>query len=324
MMTNRIAIQTCDLTKRYKAITAVDKISFDVRVGEVFGFLGPNGAGKTTTIAMLLGLVRPSSGSAEVLGFNIQSDLTSSLRRVGAIVETPAFYPYMTGFDNLRIFARIIGSNAERQIPAILDRVGLNERQDDKVGTYSLGMRQRLGLASALLGDPQLLILDEPTNGLDPAGMQEMRGFLRQLAEQEGKTVFLSSHLLHEVEQVCDRVLILNQGRVIAQGDVTELLSQAYGIELRIANVERALEAISKIDWVGEVYRVEGEITADAAETAGGWLSIQAPPERAPEMLAVLAKEGIFPFEVRPVISSLESVFLSLTDNSRDRDTDDA
>jgi len=199
MMTNRIAIQTCDLTKRYKAITAVDKISFDVRVGEVFGFLGPNGAGKTTTIAMLLGLVRPSSGSAEVLGFNIQSDLTSSLRRVGAIVETPAFYPYMTGFDNLRIFARIIGSNAERQIPAILDRVGLNERQDDKVGTYSLGMRQRLGLASALLGDPQLLILDEPTNGLDPAGMQEMRGFLRQLAEQEGKTVFLSSHLLHEV-----------------------------------------------------------------------------------------------------------------------------
>ena len=286
-----------------------------MRVGEVFGFLGPNGAGKTTTIAMLLGLVRPTSGSADVLGYDIRSDLNSALRHVGAIVETPAFYPYMTGFDNLRVFARIMGGSAEAQIPSLLEIVGLQRRGGDKVGTYSLGMRQRLGLASALLGDPKLLMLDEPTNGLDPAGMQEMRILIRHLTEEKGKTIFLSSHLLHEVEQVCDRVLILDKGRVIAQGDVSELLSQAYGIELRIANINKAEELISRLDWVGAISRIEGD---------GDWLRVQAPPDRAPDLLAVLAPEGIFPYEVRPVISSLESVFLELTDNPSEREGVDA
>jgi ABC-2 type transport system ATP-binding protein len=200
-------IRTHDLTKRFKKITAVDEVNFEVHQGEVFGFLGPNGAGKTTTIAMLLGLVIPTTGSAEVLGHDIRRDLSVALRRVGAIVETPAFYPYMSGIDNLRVFARIDGGDTEKQIPSILKQVGLEGRGKDKVGTYSQGMRQRLGLGAALLGDPELFILDEPTNGLDPAGMQEMRVLIRRLSDEEGKTIFLSSHLLHEVEQVCDRVL---------------------------------------------------------------------------------------------------------------------
>jgi ABC-2 type transport system ATP-binding protein len=296
-------IQTHDLTKRFKAIIAVDEVNFEVHQGEVFGFLGPNGAGKTTTISMLLGLVRPSAGSAEVLGHDIRHDLSQALRRVGAIVETPAFYPYMSGIDNLRIFARIDGGQAEDDIPALLEQVGLERRGQDKVGTYSMGMRQRLGLAAALLGNPELLILDEPTNGLDPAGMQEMRIFIRRLAKEEGKTIFLSSHLLHEVEQVCDRVLILNKGQVIAQGDVSDLLSQTRDIEIRVVPATKAVEALHVLDWV------------QGMDQDGDWITVHAPPERAPELLEVLASQGIFPFEVRPVVASLESIFLDLTND---------
>ncbi|HEY44023.1 MAG TPA: ABC transporter ATP-binding protein [Anaerolineae bacterium] len=299
-------IRTYDLTKRFKKLTAVNEVNFAVKRGEVFGFLGPNGAGKTTTIAMLLGLVRPTAGSAEVLGHDIRHNLSTALRRVGAIVETPAFYPYMSGIDNLRVFARIDGGDTEEHIPAILEQVGLTGRGKDKVGTYSQGMRQRLGLGAALLGDPELLILDEPTNGLDPAGMQEMRVLIRYLADEQSKTVFLSSHLLHEIEQVCDRVLILNKGQVIAQGKVKELLSQAHAIELRIEGAERAAEVLSRLDWVQGTSR------------EGGWLHVQAPPERTPELLAALAAHSLFPFEVRPVVSTLESVFLDLTHESTD------
>ncbi len=302
-------IHTYDLTKRFKNLTAVDQITFEVQRGEVFGFLGPNGAGKTTTIAMLLGLVRPTAGSAEVLGHDIRRDLSTALRRVGAIVETPAFYPYMSGIDNLRIFARIDGGDTEAHIPSILEQVGLIKRGKDKVGTYSQGMRQRLGLAAALLGDPELLILDEPTNGLDPAGMQEMRVIIRRLSEEQGKTVFLSSHLLHEIEQVCDRVLILNKGQVIAQGEVKSLLHQAHALKLRIEKAEEAAEVLSSVDWVQSTSR------------EGDWLHVQASPGRAPELLAALASHSLYPFEVHPVVSTLESVFLDLT-NERAEDVD--
>jgi len=300
-------IRTHDLTKHFKTITAVDEINFEVHQGEVFGFLGPNGAGKTTTIAMLLGLVHPSMGSAEVLGHDIRRDKGQALSRVGAIVETPAFYPYMSGIDNLRIFARIDGGDAEGDIPALLEQVGLERRGQDKVGTYSTGMRQRLGLASALLGNPELLILDEPTNGLDPAGMQEMRIFLRRLAEEDGKTVFLSSHLLHEIEQVCDRVLILNKGQVVAQGEVSELLSQVRDIEIRVVSAPKAAAVLMALDWVLGV------------DHDGDWLQVQAPPARAPELLEALAAHNIFPFEVRPVVASLESIFLELTHDHGER-----
>jgi len=282
MDTSTPVIRTYDLTKRFKRLTAVDEVNFEVNQGEVFGFLGPNGAGKTTTIAMLLGLVRPTAGSAEILGHDIRR----------------------SGIDNLRVFARIDGGDTEKSIPTILEQVGLEGRGKDKVGTYSQGMRQRLGLGAALLGDPELLILDEPTNGLDPAGMQEMRILIRRLADEKRKTVFLSSHLLHEVEQVCDRVLILNKGQIIAQGEVKALLSQAHALELRIEDVELAAEVVSKLDWV------------QGTTHEGDWLRIQVSPERAPELLAALAAHSLFPFEVRPVVSTLESVFLDLTNES--------
>lgn len=303
-MENEHVIRTYDLTKRYKTLTAVDSVNFTVQRGEVFGFLGPNGAGKTTTIAMLLGLVRPSAGSAEVLGHDIRRDLSPALRRVGAIVETPAFYPYLSGIDNLRIFARILGEQVEGDIPEILEQVGLTGRGKDKVNTYSLGMRQRLGLASAMLGDPEVLILDEPTNGLDPAGMQEMRLFIRHQAEEEGKTVFLSSHLLHEVEQVCDRVLILNKGQVIAQGRVEELLTGAHAVEMQIESAEAAADVLNRLEWVQQATFAENR------------LHVQAPPERTPELLAALAAHELFPSEVRPVVSTLESIFLDLTNET--------
>jgi ABC-2 type transport system ATP-binding protein len=306
MQAEQPVIKTIDLTKRFKNVKAVDSINFEVRRGEVFGFLGPNGAGKTTTIAMLLGLVLPTAGSAELLGCSIRRDLNKALRRVGAIVETPAFYPYLSGRDNLRIFALIVGGGAELRISELLDQVGLRGRGKDKVGTYSLGMRQRLGLASAMLSYPELLILDEPTNGLDPSGMQEMRVFIRRLADEEGKTVFLSSHLLHEVEQVCDRVLILNKGQVVAQGQVSELLNNTQSVELRVGPVEQAFHILTALDWVQRVDR------------DGAWLRVGTLPERTPELLAALAGKNIFPYEVRPAASSLESVFLDLTNDQAD------
>ena len=309
MAQNQAVIRTHDLTKRFKKVTAVDGINFQVERGDVFGFLGPNGAGKTTTIAMLLGLVHPTTGSADILGHDIRRDLSAALRRVGAIVETPTFYPYLSGIDNLQILARIIGDDAAARIPTLLDQVGLAGRGKDKVGTYSLGMRQRLGLAAALLGDPELLILDEPTNGLDPAGMQEMRQFIQHLAEERQKTVFLSSHLLHEVEQVCNRVLILNQGRVIAQGGVEELLHQAHAVRMRLANAAQAATVLAALDWV------------NGTESEGEWLHVQAPPERAPELVMELARHDLAPFEIQPAVSSLESVFLELT-NDQEAATD--
>jgi ABC-2 type transport system ATP-binding protein len=296
------AIRTYGLTKRFRKITAVDEISFSVKRGEVFGFLGPNGAGKTTTIAMLLGLVHPTAGSAEVLGFDIRTGLSEALGRVGAVMETPAFYPYLSGIDNLLVLARVVGDGAERQIPELLEKVGLKGRGQDKVGTYSRGMMQRLGLAGALLGEPELLILDEPTSGLDPAGMHEVRILVRTLADEEGATIFLSSHLLHEVEQVCDRVLILDKGRLVAEGRVDELLTRAHGVEMRIAGAGQAAEVLARLDWVSSVRH------------DGAWLHVQAPPDRAPELLAALAARALFPHEVRPVVSTLESVFLELTE----------
>jgi ABC-type multidrug transport system ATPase subunit len=299
-------IRTYDLTKRFRKVTAVDAVSFSVQRGEVFGFLGPNGAGKTTTIAMLLGLVHPTAGSAEVLGCDIRRGLSKALPRVGAIVETPTFYPYMSAADNLLLVSLVVGDGADRQIPALLEQVGLEGRGADKVGTYSLGMRQRLGLAAALLGNPELLILDEPTNGLDPAGMHEVRLLIRRLADEQGTTVFLSSHLLHEVEQVCDSVVILNKGRLIAQGRVDQLLSQAHGVEMRIDGADRAARLLAGLDWVSDVWYEAGR------------LRVQAPPERAAELVAALAGRQLFPSEVRPAVSTLESVFLELTNDQEE------
>jgi len=300
-----VVIRTEGLTKRYREVTAVNDMCMRVQRGEVFGLLGPNGAGKTTTISMLLGLIRPTCGSVEVLGYDMHTQASAALRNVGALVEA-AFYPHLSARDNLWVMAHMSGGGVSRErIDAVLEQVGLAGRATSKVQTYSTGMKQRLGLAAALVHDPHLLILDEPTNGLDPAGMLEMRQLIRYLVEQEGKTIMLSSHLLHEVEQVCDRVLILSQGQTIVCGRVDELLEQGGHIELHIAQAEQAVAVLRALDWVSSVQLRDGTIFVDA------------PPERAAELTAALAAQGLYLHGLQVAERSLESYFLAVTGNDQ-------
>lgn len=300
-MPDDIVIRTEGLTKRYKEVTAVDNMSMRVHRGEVFGLLGPNGAGKTTTISMLLGLVRPTSGAATILGYDMETHPAAALRQVGALVEA-AFYPYLSARDNLWTMAQMSGGGVdEARIEAMLARVDLLSRARSKVRTFSLGMKQRLGIAAALVHDPDLLILDEPTIGLDPAGMLEMRHLLRRLAKEEGKTILLSSHLLHEVEQVCDRVLILHKGQTIARGRVDELLEQGGHIEIRIDREAEALSVLCSLDWVA------------GAQLRDGVIYVDAPPDRTAELTAALADQGLYLRGLQVAERSLESYFLDVT-----------
>jgi ABC-2 type transport system ATP-binding protein len=296
-----VVIHTEDLTKRYKEVIAVDRMSVSVYRGEVFGLLGPNGAGKTTTISMLLGLVRPTSGGATVLGHDMRTHPSAALRQVGALVEA-AFYPYLSARENLWVMAQMSGGVPDQRIDAMLERVGLLARAGSPVSTFSLGMKQRLGLAAALVHNPELLILDEPTIGLDPAGMIEIRELILQLAKEEGKTVFLSSHLLHEVEQVCDRVLILQHGRTIACGRVDELLEQGGRIEVRVARAPEAAAVLEAVDWVSAVQVREDVVYVDA------------PAERAADLTAALAAHGLYLSGLQIQDRSLESYFLDVTE----------
>src|ERR1700743_1431411 len=215
-----LAVSTTGLTKRFGARTVVDQVDLAIPRGSVCGFVGPNGAGKTTTIRMLLGLIRPTAGSGSILGGSLTEPATY-LRKVGALIEAPAFYPQLTGQDNLRALARL-GQLSLKTVPPALARAGLTDRAGDKYRSYSLGMKQRLGIAAALLPDPSLLVLDEPTNGLDPAGIVEMRSLIRSLAD-EGMTIFVSSHLLSEIEHICDHVVMIRSGRSVFQGSVADL-----------------------------------------------------------------------------------------------------
>ncbi|MBK9714485.1 MAG: ABC transporter ATP-binding protein [Kouleothrix sp.] len=294
------AIQTEGLTKRFGGRVAVDRLDLEVRPGQVFGFLGPNGAGKTTTIGMLLGLIRPTEGRALVLGHDVQREPELALADVGAMVEAPAFYPYLSGRDNLRVLARAGGLPMARA-DAALDIVELSDRARDRFHAYSQGMRQRLGIAAALLHEPRLIILDEPTNGLDPAGQLEIRELIRTLAAS-GRTIFLSSHLLHEVEQLCDEVAILKAGRVVARGTVAELLRRGRGLLVRVAgDPAAAAELLRGRDWVGGV------------ERHGDTLHVDAPAERAGEITMLLAGQGIPVAEIRGSEQHLEEFFLEVT-----------
>ena len=220
-MQDGVVVKTNGLTKRFgsarRNILAVDNLSIEVKRGSIFGFLGPNGSGKTTTIGMLLGLILPTAGSMELFGQDTRQDLPSLLRRTSAVLENSPFYPYLSGRDNLEVFSRTMDGVDKSRIDEVLDTVGLKKRARSKTRTYSLGMRQRLSIAVALLSDPELIILDEPTNGLDPSGIIEIRELICQLGEQ-GKTIFLSSHMLHEVEQVCNHVAVLNKGKSSRRG----------------------------------------------------------------------------------------------------------
>ena len=291
-------IQTEGLTKRYGKIVAVDNLSLTVPRGHVFGLLGPNGSGKTTTMGMLLGLVRPTSGSFSLFGTH--ANRQASLRRVGAIVETPTFYPYLSGRQNLAYFQGILGRGSSQELDDLLERVGLADRGNDRFHTYSLGMKQRLGLAYALLGDPELLFLDEPTNGMDPAGMAEIRELIRGLGTED-RTVFLSSHLLNEVEQVCDSLVILSKGKLIAQGSVADLLKGRGRIRIRTTDNTAAVTVLAALEWVED------------AKLENGDVFVTAPPERAAELSAALSRADINILEMTSGQDSLENYFLEIT-----------
>jgi ABC-type multidrug transport system ATPase subunit len=295
-----LVIDARDLTKRYgERIVAVNELTLRVRRGEVYGFLGPNGAGKTTTLRMILGLIRPTSGEVTVLGE--APGTPSGLRRIGAMVETPAFYPFLSGRDNLLVLARHAGAPEARIAPA-LEEVDLASRAGDKFSTYSLGMKQRLGVAAALLKDPELLILDEPTNGLDPAGMAEMRDFIRDLGHGQ-RTVLLSSHLMNEVEQICDRVGIVRKGRLVAEGTVEDLRAED-SLRVRVEPVDEARRVILEMNGVGEVTVRDGS------------LRIATDPARSAAINRALVNAGLNVSEVCVERSSLEDVFLELTQES--------
>ena len=219
------ALALQDLSKRFGRIRAVDRLSLEVRPGHMAGFLGPNGAGKSTTLYMIPRLVRPSGGRIRVFGVDIWRDFKQAIRSVGVMVEAPAFYDYLSGRKNLELAARVLGKVPRRDIDEILERIGLADRQRDKVRTYSMGMKQRLGIGRAMLGRPRLLILDEPTNGMDPEGTREILTFLRERVRTGGLSVFISSHLLYEVEEYCDTVFVINKGRLIASGQVKDILT---------------------------------------------------------------------------------------------------
>jgi len=308
------AIHTEGLTKRFGTRTAVDRLDLHVQTGCVFGFLGPNGAGKTTTIGMLLGLVKPSAGRATVLGHDIARAPEQALAGVGAMIEAPAFYPYLSGRDNLRVLARAGGVAAAR-VEAALDVVELADRAGDKFRVYSQGMRQRLGIAAALLHDPQLIMLDEPTNGLDPAGQLEIRELIRTLA-RSGRTIFVSSHQLHEAEQMCEQVAILKDGRVVIDGAVADLLRRGRGLLVRVAG-EPATHSIDTVQVAAAAALLRGEAWAAGVETRGDTLLVDAPAERAAEITMLLAAHAISVAEIRPNERRLEDFFLEVTrDNS--------
>jgi ABC-type multidrug transport system ATPase subunit len=298
---NDFVVQTNDLTKRYgsgdSARLAVDHVSMTVRPGEVYGFLGPNGAGKTTTLRMMLGLIGPTSGSATVLGRPAgDPDVTA---RVGALIEGPGFFPYLTGRDNLRTMARFRGLS-DAVADAALERVDLADRGRDKFKAYSLGMKQRLGVAAALMGDPELIVLDEPTNGLDPAGMADMRALIVDLA-RGGQTVLLSSHLLTEVEEICDRVGVIARGLLLVESTVSELRG---GRRLRVV-------ATPLDEALAVAMRVAGD---DAVHLEGDAVLLDLLPERTPEVVRALVSAGIDVHEATVSERTLEDVFFEMTD----------
>jgi len=299
------AVQTSGLTKRFGERTAIDGVDLRVPSGCAFGFLGPNGAGKTTMIRMLLGLTRASAGSMRLLGHPVPAERELALQRVGAIVEDPRFYDHLSGRENLRIIAAVRGAEAHERIGPALARVGLSERADEKVRRYSLGMRQRLGVARCLLADPLLLILDEPTNGLDPGGIQEFRLMIRAMVEQEGRTVFLSSHLLDEVERICDAAAIVDRGKIITQGPIAELAEGGARHELivDVDDPERALQLLESLEQVSEAQHSEEGLHV---VLAGG-------PETAAAVNARLVLAGLAVTRLEPVRRSLEQRFLAVT-----------
>ncbi|WP_042200592.1 ABC transporter ATP-binding protein [Paenibacillus camerounensis] len=293
----------------------IDDVTFDVKEGEIFGFLGPNGAGKTTTIRMLVDLIRPTEGTITVCGYNVNRNPEKALQYVGSIVENPEVYTYLTGWENLQHFARMQPGVDGQRITEVVDIVRLDQRIHDKVSTYSLGMRQRLGIAQALLGRPRLLILDEPTNGLDPKGIKELREFIRNLAE-DGLAVFVSSHLLSEIQLLCDRVAIISKGRVLAVGGVDELVARNSPYVLWDLEPVPAARAILEGHQGITLLKLD-EVTLDDSVIAGmgGGSVITVMDETLiPGIVADMVKAGVGVRAVHKISPTLEQLFLKLTE----------
>lgn len=296
-----VILQTIGLTKAYGKRLAVNNLNLEVVRGEVFGFLGPNGAGKTTTIRMLLNLIRPTAGEAHLFGEPLQQNARSLLPRVGALIEQPAFQSYLSGRDNLIAVGGYTGGVSLERVDEVLNIIGLGERGRDRYSTYSLGMRQRLGVGAALLTDPELMILDEPGNGLDPAGIVEMRELIRKLA-QSGKTIFVSSHILAEVRQVCTRIAIIRSGQLIAIGGVDDLMRSTSRWEIEVPNPEKACHLLAKVPILRSVSIEHGLVV------------INAPTVRGRDLIYYLTQNSIWPESVKRSEEDLEHIFLRLTE----------
>lgn len=302
-MDNGKVIEVEGLTKRYKDLTAVDNLQLNVYKGDVFGFLGPNGAGKSTTIRMLLSLISPTSGDIRIFGKPLKTKRMEILKNIGAIVEKPDFYMFLTAFKNLKILGQISGTDtSDKRIMEILEIVGLSKRANSKVKTFSHGMKQRLGLAQALLHDPDLIVLDEPTTGLDPQGIKEIRDLIISLSREHGKTIFLSSHILREIELIANRMIIINKGKTIVEGSVSDLMdSSDMQVIFEINNSGEALTAINETQWNDKVkshYNDEIVFTMEREEIK--------------ELNKFLVSKG---FEINGIIPkrSLEEYFLKIT-----------
>jgi ABC-type multidrug transport system ATPase subunit len=292
-----------NLVKRYGQRLAVNNLSLDIHRGDIFGFLGPNGAGKTTTIRMILALITPTEGSISILGRDLARERARILPRVGALIETPALYLNMSGRDNLRAVGAVLGGVADKRIDEVLSLVGLSVRQKDRVQTYSLGMKQRLGIAMALLQDPELVILDEPANGLDPAGIVEMRDLMHHLSD-EGKSVLISSHLLSEVQQICTRVAIIARGSLITETTIEDLVRGAGEFSIQVEHIQEALALIQQQSW-GRQAHIDSH----------GSLITLAPTGRGRDLNLFLCNAGFAPETLTPAKQDLEQIFLQLTNS---------
>jgi ABC-2 type transport system ATP-binding protein len=295
-----VILETEGLTRHFGTIVAVDRLDLQVHAGEVHGFLGPNGSGKSTTVGMVLGLIKPTAGRIRLFGQPFRGSGDPLLRKVGAIIEAPAFYPYLSGRDNLRAIALAAGGVPDTRIEELLSQVGLADRAHSAFKTYSLGMKQRLGIASTLLTDPALVILDEPTNGLDPAGQREVRELIPRLAA-EGRGVLLASHLLYEVQQVCNRVTIIRRGQVLESGPVAALLERGSYLEIGIDRPDEAVAVLQALPIV------------ESVDVRNGRIAVVTQIEAAAEINRALAEKGLYPSSIVHHTSSLEDVFLDLT-----------
>lgn len=296
-----------DLTKTIGKRHIVQGISFEVRAGEVFGFLGPNGAGKTTTIRMLVGLMKPTSGRIVICGYSLRENFVHAMRYVGSIVENPALYPYMSGRENLQLVARTLGNVDPERIEAVVRQVDLHRRIDEKVKAYSLGMRQRLGIAQALLGKPRVLILDEPTNGLDPQGIRELRTFIRQLAKEQGISVLVSSHILSEIETMCDRFAIISHGRLVKAGSMNDLVEREHGsIEWDFNPFERGLSILQSFSDVTIVRQIDEHR-----------VHVHMPFARVAKVNRALIEAGVEVGGIQRHEQTLEDLFMALTGEHR-------